>query len=141
MKHCIGCNQTKQLDDFGVNKSGKDGRRTKCKICCAKDAHQYRKQKNPIDIRYKELYKYTKRKIIKTMAAAIDEARELQWMCIDPIVEHCNYTQDEANQKLKAYPFITRTKDGELQVQSFVYFEVRDYLTANKKYKPSSSSQ
>lgn len=33
MKTCPSCNKTKNIDDFGLNKSKKDGRQSTCKAC------------------------------------------------------------------------------------------------------------
>jgi len=41
MKTCIGCKQNKTLDDFGKEKHGKDGLRSKCRSCRAIEAVIY----------------------------------------------------------------------------------------------------
>jgi len=45
-KTCTDCNQEKNICDFGKDKTGKYGVKSKCKVCCNKKSQEWRSQ-NP----------------------------------------------------------------------------------------------
>jgi len=54
MKTCTDCQETKSLEDFGPEKRGKFGRRSKCRVCMRKRTQAYQAQPE-VAARRKEL--------------------------------------------------------------------------------------
>jgi hypothetical protein len=92
-KYCSGCNTTKNLKEFGVDNSEKDGHRFQCKIC--RNAKQRIYSKNNIElIKERNSKKSESRKLYYKSAKGIESSRRAH------LKRMFGMTLEEYNEKL-----------------------------------------
>ncbi|MCB1711167.1 MAG: endonuclease VII domain-containing protein [Candidatus Riesia sp.] len=73
-KYCSGCDKDKSIEDFGIDRSEKDGRRFQCKICRNKKQREYAKN-NKEKIKERNKKKRESRKAYYQSPKGIESSR------------------------------------------------------------------